>query len=94
MEGARHVTIPGGADRDDADRYSRPGDTRARPSRSRGSLPPMGGFLIGLGVVLIALAVLLAFTVYGEIAGLLGVVSSAAGAWLLARRSIDRANRT
>jgi len=42
--------------------------------------------LIVVGVVLIALTFLLAFTIYGEIAGVLGVLTLAAGVWMISRR--------
>jgi cadmium resistance protein CadD (predicted permease) len=47
-------------------------------------------FLIGLGVILIVFTFLLAFTVYGEVAGLLGVLSLACGMWMLARGQSQR----
>lgn len=37
--------------------------------------------LFPLGIVLIVLAIVLAFTIYSEIAGVLGVASLAAGVW-------------
>lgn len=45
----------------------------------------MARFLIVLGVVLFVSTFLLAFTIYGMIAGILGVVAVTAGLWLSAR---------
>jgi hypothetical protein len=43
--------------------------------------------LIGIGAVLVLLTFALAFTIYGEIAGLLGVASIAAGLLVLVRQA-------
>jgi hypothetical protein len=43
--------------------------------------------LIGLGVLLIVLAFLLAFTIFGEISAVVGLLGVVAGALMLGRRS-------
>lgn len=43
--------------------------------------------LIGIGAVLIVLTFLLAFTTFGEISALLGVVCIACGAMMIGRRA-------
>ncbi len=53
----------------------------------------MAWFLIALGVVLLVLTLGLAFTIYGIVAGFLGVASFAVGVWLLARRTPKGATR-
>lgn len=52
----------------------------------------MARVLIALGVVLFVLTFLLAFTVYGVVAGIVGVVSFTAGLWLSARGRPDHAS--
>lgn len=50
-------------------------------------------FLIASGVVLFLLTLGLAFTIYGIVAAIMGVISVAAGVWLLARRTSNQATR-
>ncbi len=47
----------------------------------------MPGVLIGIGLALIALTFLLAFTIFGEIAALAGVALLAVGARMTGRRT-------
>jgi hypothetical protein len=51
----------------------------------------MPAVLIGVGVILMVLTFLLAFTIFGQISALLGVAALAAGAIMLDRRARRRA---
>jgi hypothetical protein len=48
------------------------------------------GVLIGVGVVLILMMFLLAFTIFGAISALLGIASIAIGAVMLSHRAAGR----
>ena len=50
----------------------------------------MAKLLIGFGVVLVVFTFLLAFTIYGEIAAVLGVVLIVTGALMLGRSASSR----
>lgn len=50
----------------------------------------VGALLIGLGVILILLVFGLAFTIYGEISGVLGIACIAAGSVLVSRKGARR----
>jgi hypothetical protein len=50
--------------------------------------------LIGVGALLVIATLLLAFTLYGEIAAVLGAACLAGGIWMTARKPPDRDGNT
>ena len=50
----------------------------------------MPGVLIGLGLVMITMTIMLAFTIYGEMAAVIGIACIATGAALFDRRKSKR----
>lgn len=57
---------------------------------SRPTVFSVGSILIGLGVIFVLLALGLAFTIYGQISAVLGVVCVASGIVMILRKHASR----